>query len=206
MKKYNKDLKQTKDKYTRFAKIFDKIESKMPMNNLKKDAVQLLEGKILEVGVGSGAVLSYYKKDADITGIDFSLGMLELAREKAKKLELNDLKLLEMDIENMSFEDESFDSVFSTCVFCTVPNPEKGISEVYRVLKKGGKAVFIEHMKSEYKLINFALKILNILTTRVLGTSLLRETEKSIRAAGFSEVISKNLMMKDVLRLIIAKK
>ncbi|MGL4671004.1 class I SAM-dependent methyltransferase, partial [Cetobacterium sp.] len=107
---------------------------------------------------------------------------------------------------NMSFEDESFDSVFSTCVFCTVPNPEKGISEVYRVLKKGGKAVFIEHMKSEYKLINVALKILNILTTRVLGTSLLRETEKSIRAAGFSEVVSKNLMMKDVLRLIIAKK
>ncbi|MGL5001204.1 MAG: class I SAM-dependent methyltransferase [Cetobacterium sp.] len=197
---------QTKDKYTRVAKIFDKIESKMPMNNFKKEAVQLLEGKILEVGVGSGAVLSYYKKDADITGIDFSVGMLELAREKAKKLELNDLKLLEMDIENMSFEDESFDSVFSTCVFCTVPNPEKGISEVYRVLKKGGKAVFIEHMKSEYKLINVALKILNILTTRVLGTSLLRETEKSIRAAGFSEVVSKNLMMKDVLRLIIAKK
>ncbi|MGL5964094.1 MAG: class I SAM-dependent methyltransferase [Fusobacteriaceae bacterium] len=197
---------QTKDKYTRVAKIFDKIESKMPMNNFKKEAVQLLEGKILEVGVGSGAVLSYYKKNTDITGIDFSVGMLELAREKSKKLELNNLKLLEMDIENMSFEDESFDSVFSTCVFCTVPNPEKGISEVYRVLKKGGKAVFIEHMKSENKIINFALSILNILTTHVLGTSLLRETEKSIRAAGFSEVVSKNLMMKDVLRLIIAKK
>ncbi|MGL5088091.1 MAG: class I SAM-dependent methyltransferase [Cetobacterium sp.] len=197
---------QTKDKYTRIAKIFDKIESKMPMNSFKKSAVQLLEGKILEVGIGSGAVLSYYKKDADVTGIDFSVGMLELAGEKAIKLKLNNLKLLEMDIENMTFEDEVFDSIFSSCVFCTVPNPERGINEVYRVLKKGGKAVFIEHMKSENKIINFALSILNILTIRVLGTSLLRETEKSIRAAGFSEVVSKNLMLNDVVRLIIAKK
>ncbi|MGL5357084.1 MAG: class I SAM-dependent methyltransferase [Cetobacterium sp.] len=197
---------ETKDKYSKMARIFDKIESKMPMNKFKKEAVQLLSGKILEAGVGSGAVLQFYRKDDDITGIDFSIGMLDLAREKAKKLELSNFKLLEMDIENMSFEDESFDSIFSSCVFCTVPNPEKGISEVYRVLKKGGHAVFIEHMKSENPIINIALRFLNILTTHLLGTSLLRETEKTIRAAGFSKVTSKNLMMGDVVRLIIAEK
>ena len=197
---------QTKDKYSRVAKLFDKIERNMPMKNVKENAVQMLNGKILEVGIGSGASLEYYPKDADVTGIDFSIGMLELAKKKSKLLDMKNITLLDMDIENMSFEDETFDSIFSSCVFCTVPNPEKGIGEVYRVLKKGGKAVFIEHMKSENEIINIALRFLNIFTKLILGTSLLRETEKTIRSVGFSKVVSRNIMLGDVVRFIVAEK
>ncbi|MGL4936173.1 class I SAM-dependent methyltransferase [Cetobacterium sp.] len=197
---------QTKDKYSRVAKLFDKIERNMPMKSVKENAVQMLNGKILEVGIGSGASLEYYPKDADVTGIDFSIGMLELAKKKSKLLDMKNITLLDMDIENMSFEDETFDSVFSSCVFCTVPNPEKGIGEVYRVLKKGGKAVFIEHMKSENEIINIALRFLNIFTKLILGTSLLRETEKTIRSVGFSKVVSRNIMLGDVVRFIVAEK
>lgn len=197
---------KTKDKYSRIAKIFDKIEEKMPMNGIKKEAVEMLRGKILEVGIGSGASLKYYKKDLDITGIDFSIGMLNLAKEKSIDLELKNIKLLEMDIENMSFKNEIFDSVFSSCVFCTIPNPEKGISEVYRVLKIGGKAIFIEHMKSKNPIINIGLSFFNIFTKLILGTSLLRETEKTIRKAGFSKIVTKNIMLGDVVRLIVAEK
>ncbi|MGL5202729.1 MAG: class I SAM-dependent methyltransferase [Cetobacterium sp.] len=197
---------QTKDKYSRVAKLFDKIERNMPMKSVKENAVQMLNGKILEVGIGSGASLEYYPKDADVTGIDFSIGMLELAKKKSKLLDMKNITLLDMDIENMSFEDETFDSIFSSCVFCTVPNPEKGIGEVYRVLKKGGKAVFIEHMKSENEIINIALRFLNIFTKLILGTSLLRETEKTIRSVGFSKVVSRNIMLGDVVRFIVAEK
>ncbi|MGL5544812.1 MAG: class I SAM-dependent methyltransferase [Cetobacterium sp.] len=197
---------QTKDKYSRIAKLFDKIEQNMPMKSVKENAVQMLNGKILEVGIGSGGCLEYYPKDADLTGIDFSIGMLELAKKKSKLLDMKNITLLDMDIENMSFEDESFDSVFSSCVFCTVPNPEKGIGEVYRVLKKDGKAVFIEHMKSENEIINIALRFLNIFTKLILGTSLLRETEKTIKNAGFSKVTSRNIMLGDVVRFIVAEK
>ncbi|MGL4864727.1 MAG: class I SAM-dependent methyltransferase [Cetobacterium sp.] len=197
---------QTKDKYSRIAKLFDKIERNMPMKSVKENAVQMLNGKILEVGIGSGASLEYYPKDADVTGIDFSIGMLELAKKKSKLLDMKNITLLDMDIENMSFEDETFDSIFSSCVFCTVPNPEKGIGEVYRVLKKGGKAVFIEHMKSENEIINIALRFLNIFTKLILGTSLLRETEKTIRSVGFSKVVSRNIMLGDVVRFIVAEK
>lgn len=197
---------ETKDKYSRIANIFDKLEERMPMNEIKKEAVQMLKGKILEIGIGSGACLKYYEKKSDVTGIDFSIGMLNIAKKKAKLLGLENVKLLEMDIENMSFSDETFDSVFSSCVFCTIPNPKNGINEVYRVLKKDGKAVFIEHMKSENFIINIGLRVLNIFTKLILGTSLLRETEKTIREAGFSKVISKNIMLGDVVRLIIAEK
>ncbi len=197
---------QTKDKYSRIAKLFDKIERNMPMKSIKENAVQMLNGKILEVGIGSGASLEYYPKDADVTGIDFSIGMLELAKKKSKLLDIKNITLLDMDIENMSFEDETFDSVFSSCVFCTVPNPEKGIAEVYRVLKPGGKAVFIEHMRSENEIINLALRFLNIFTKLILGTSLIRETEKTIRNTGFSKVTSRNIMLGDVVRFIVAEK
>ena len=197
---------ETKDKYSRIANIFDKLEERMPMNEIKKEAVQMLKGKILEIGIGSGACLKYYEKKSDVTGIDFSIGMLNIAKKKAKLLGLENVKLLEMDIENMSFSDETFDSVFSSCVFCTIPNPKKGINEVYRVLKTGGKSVFIEHMKSENFIINIGLRVLNIFTRLILGTSLFRETEKTIREAGFSKVISKNIMLGDVVRLIIAEK
>lgn len=197
---------KTKDKYSRAAKIFDKIEAKMPMNGIKKEAVEMLTGKILEIGIGSGACLKYYKKDSDLTGIDFSTGMLNLAKEKAINLELKNIKLLEMDIENMNFKNETFDSIFSSCVFCTIPNPKKGIKEVYRVLKVGGKAVFIEHMKSEHFIINVGLTFFNVFTKLILGTSLLRETEKTIKNAGFSKVTSKNIMLGDVVKLIIAEK
>lgn len=197
---------ETKDKYSRVAKIFDIIESKMPMGKVKEEAVALLEGKILEVGIGSGACLKYYKKNSDVTGIDFSIGMLDLAKEKAKNLNLENVKLVEMDIENMNFLDNSFDSLFSSCVFCTVPNPQKGIAEVYRVLKPGGKAIFLEHMKSENFMVNIVLSFLNIFSKWFLGTSLTRETEKTIILSGFSKVTSRNVMMGDVVKIIVAEK
>ncbi|MBC2857280.1 class I SAM-dependent methyltransferase [Cetobacterium sp. 2A] len=199
-------MKNTQSKYTRMAHIYDWVEQRMPMNDFKKQAVNLLQGKILEVGIGSGANLKFYKKDSDVTGIDFSTGMLEIAKEKINTLNLNNVKLIEMNIENMNFPDNTFDSVLSTCVFCTVPNPKNGILEILRVLKPGGKAIFLEHMKSSSSSINIFLKFMNIITTKALGTSLLRETEKTIREVGFSKVTSKNIMMKDVVRLIIAEK
>ncbi|MGL5099732.1 MAG: class I SAM-dependent methyltransferase, partial [Fusobacteriaceae bacterium] len=194
------------EKYSRLNKIYDWVENKMPMNKFKEECVSLLTGKILEVGIGSGANLEFYREDMDITGIDFSSGMLELAQKKLDVRNLKNVHLLEMDIENMNFSEDTFDSVLSTCVFCTVPNPEKGLKEIYRVLKPGGKAVFLEHMKSSHAPINFFLFLLNQITRPLLGTSLLRETEKTIREIGFSKVTSKNVMMGDVLRIILAEK
>lgn len=197
---------ETKEKYSRFSKIYDFLEEKLPMNIYKKEAVSMLTGKILEIGIGSGANLKYFNNNMDITGVDFSSGMLKIAQDKANSLGLKNVTLLEMNIENMVFPDETFDSILSTCVFCTVPNPEKGLTEVYRVLKKGGKAVFLEHMKSKNIFINICLFLLTAIVYPLIGTSFIRETEKKIKASGFSKVECKNLMMGDVLKIIVAEK
>lgn len=197
---------KTQEKYTKRAKIYDKIEERMPMSRFKKQCIELLNGKILEVGIGSGGNLKFYSKEQDVTGIDFSSGMLELAKEKIEKNYMKNIKLIEMDIEDMKFSDNSFDSVFSTCVFCTVPNPEKGLQEIYRVLKPGGKAVFLEHMRSSSKIKNFFMGLMEKIMNPLMGTFLLRETENSIRKINFLKVESKNVMLGDVVRIIVATK
>jgi ubiquinone/menaquinone biosynthesis C-methylase UbiE len=95
--------------------------------------------------------------------------------------------------------------VISTFVFCTVPNPLKGLEEVYRVLKPGGKAVFLEHMRSRSPFVNLFLGLMNLYSRPVLGTSMLRRTQENIILSGFNIVLVEHLLL-DVVRLIVGKK
>lgn len=195
-------------KYDRFAKIYDLFESPMEMGAFSKyreKALGLAKGKVLEVGVGTGKNLPYYPKDVEVVGIDFSRNMLKKAEERRRKLGLENVRLLYMDAQDLEFEDNTFDTVVSTFVFCTVPDPIKGLKEAYRVLKPGGRAIFLEHMKSESKLLNVPLYLMEPFIRTLLGTSMLRETQKNIERAGFRIEKVENLFY-DIVRLIIATK
>ena len=69
--------------------------------------------------------------------------MIETAREKAASFKTK-INILEMDAEKMSFDDNSFDSVVTSCVFCSVPNPVRGLKEIRRVSRPGGKILMLE--------------------------------------------------------------
>lgn len=128
-----------------------------------------------------------------------------MAQEKKGDVHLKQLRLYEMDVQHMTFADNTFDAVISTFVFCTVPDPIAGLREIYRVLKPSGTAVFLEHMKSRYAVLNVLLSVMNVVSTRVLGTSMVRETQKNIELTGFAIKTVKQKVF-DVVRLIIAKK
>lgn len=110
-----------------------------------------------------------------------------------------------MDAQNMELDDNTFDTVVSTFVFCTVPDPIKGLKEAYRVLKPGGTAIFLEHMKSNSRLLNIPLYLMEPFIKTLLGTSMLRETQKNIEKAGFKIEKVENLFF-NIVRLIIATK
>jgi ubiquinone/menaquinone biosynthesis C-methylase UbiE len=200
---------KTAQKYSNASKLYDIVEWPMEQllfKKMRKEAVTLAKGEVLEVGAGTGKNFSYYDQNSvKLTAIDFSEGMLEYAQKKKSQLEWDSLELLQMDVEKLAFEDECFDSIVSTFVFCTVPHPKEGLEEVYRVLKPQGKAIFLEHMQSRHKVINAFLWMMNLFSTRVLGTSMLRQTQKSIEAAGF-KIQSVEYKLFDVIRLIIATK
>lgn len=199
---------ETSRKYSRIAKLYELFEWPMEtllFKKLRKEAVSYAYDHVLEVGVGTGKNLPYYNKTVDLTAIDFSPGMLEVARNKKTEVDLKAFKLYEMDVQDLKFEDDTFDTVISTFVFCTVPDPIAGLREVYRVLKPKGKVIFLEHMKSKYLVLNIFLYLMNTVTKKLLGTSMTRETQKNIEQAGFT-ITSVEDKVFDIIRLIIATK
>ncbi len=198
----------TSRKYSRIAKLYDLFEwpiEKLLFKKLRKEAMLYAYGHVLEVGVGTGKNLPYYNKSVDLTAIDFSPGMLEVAKNKKTEVDLKAFTLYEMDVQDLKFEDDTFDTVISTFVFCTVPDPIAGLREVYRVLKPNGKVIFLEHMKSKYFILNIFLYLMNIVSTKLLGTSMIRKTQKNIEQSGFT-IVSVEHKLFDIVRLIIATK
>lgn len=203
------EMKQkTSIKYSRISRFYDFYEYPIEhflFKKLRTETISFAKKKTLEVGVGTGKNLTYYKSDIDLIAIDFSSGMLEIARHKYEKTNLKKLTFKEMDVQKLSFNDNTFDTIISTFVFCTVSDPISGLKELRRVLKPSGKVIFLEHMKSNNKFINIHLFLINIFSQRILGTSMLRNTQENIQSVGFT-IESVDNKVFDVVRIIIAGK
>lgn len=194
-----------KRRYDRASKVYDIFEQPMEVMSFKKwrlEATKDLKGKVLEVGVGTGKNIPYYPTGLDVTAIDFSGKMLEKARERASKLN-KDMKLIQMDAQNMDFPDNTFDMVFTTCVFCSVPDPIKGLQEIRRVCKPNGKIIMIEHVRSEKKAMGLIMDILNPITVNLYGANINRRTVENVKKAGFTDVEVTNLTGDIVKKIVI---
>lgn len=199
------DTEKIKTRYNRAAKIYDIFESPMEMMSLKKwrvDLMKELEGKVLEVGVGTGKNIPYYPEGMNITAIDFSEKMLIKAKIKAEALNKK-VEFYHMDAELMDFQDNTFDTVFTTCVFCSVPDPVQGLKEIKRVCKPGGKIIMIEHVRSEKKILGLIMDLFNPLVVNSYGANINRRTINNIEKAGFSRINVTNLYSDIVKKITI---
>jgi len=119
---------------------------KKAIRQLKKDQPK----QILDIATGTGdfAIEALALKPEKVTGVDISEGMLAVGREKMKKKGLSDkIELLSGDSEQLQFEDNKFDAVIVSFGVRNFENLEKGLADMYRVLKPGGKAVILEFSK-----------------------------------------------------------
>ncbi|MDH5188277.1 MAG: class I SAM-dependent methyltransferase [Rhodospirillaceae bacterium] len=102
-------------------------------------------GKVLEIGIGPGFNLPYYGPDVDqVLAIEPSKILRNKALDRAKKLGIN-LTIAGLDAMEMDIEDSTIDTIVITWVLCSIPEPEKAINEMLRVLKPEGRLLFIEH-------------------------------------------------------------
>ena len=164
-----------------------------------------VEGEnILEVGVGTGKNFPYYPKQIYVTAIDIRHKMLEIAFRKAGQTKRR-VHLLRMNVEHLEFPDKTFDTVVSTFVFCSVPYPVQGLSEIRRVLKPGGKALLIEHVLSASRIIAARQNLTNPLVVRMMGANINRRTVDNVAASG---LIVKNItdLAGGIFKLIEARK
>jgi ubiquinone/menaquinone biosynthesis C-methylase UbiE len=180
-------MNKIKKRYNRVALMYDFLD--LPMETFfskwRKKMLREASGKTLEVGVGTGNNIPYYPKDVELTGIDFSEKMISKARKKYGKWD--NLQLLEMDAENMQFEDNTFDTVVTSCVFCSVPDPVRGLKEIKRVCKKDGIILMLEHVRSNKKVTGKIMDILNPVPLNIYGANINRRTYENLLKAGFSE-------------------
>ena len=161
-----------------------------------------LKGIIVEVGPGSGINFSYLPSKIEWLGLEpneaFHETLFSLAREKGINA-----RLLKGDAEHIPLPDSSADAVLCTLVLCSVPNPDLAIAEMKRILKPGGKLIFIEHVAApSHSRLRFMQTFFNPLN-RVLGDgcNCNRETWTSLERAGFTQLSLTYHRIKDTLKL-----
>lgn len=174
-----------KNRYNRIAKVYDILEWPMEMMvaRWRERLMRGAEGKVLEVGVGTGKNIPYYPDETDVTGIDFSERMIEKAKKKSS--ERDNVKVFLMDAEKMLFEDNFFDTVITSCVFCSVPDPVRGLEEIRRVCKSGGKVLMLEHVRSDKKIVGKIMDVMNTIPLHIYGANINRRTYENLLKAGF---------------------
>ncbi len=187
MTKESKATKDAKRRYNRIAPIYDIMEGLVETSRYSKWREMQwskVEGsKILEVGVGTGKNLPYYPKDVEVTAVDFSAQMLSRAREKAENLRVK-IYLRQMDAQNLKFEDNTFDSIVASFVFCSVPDPVQGLMEVERVCKPGGKVLLLEHMLSANRVLAWLMNLVNPVVVHTIGANINRQTVENVIKGG----------------------
>ena len=175
-----------KRRYNRIAPIYDFMESLVERSRFSKWRELLwsqVEGShILEVGVGTGKNFPHYPANVEITAVDVSEKMLKRAKNKAYRQKIK-VNLQQMDVQYLEFEDNTFDTVAASFVFCSVPDPVRGLMEVGRVCKLGGKVVLLEHIISANRILGWLMNIANPLVVQINGTNINRRTVENVTKA-----------------------
>jgi ubiquinone/menaquinone biosynthesis C-methylase UbiE len=156
------------------------------LNRRRRARMGGVTGTVLEIGAGTGANLRHY----NFSRIDqLHLSDLTLTSSVHAPLPANGTELFyhEADVQDLPFPDATFDTVVCSLVFCSVPDPTRGLAEIRRVLKQpAGRLVFIEHVRPDTGILRPAVEVLNPVWRSFNGEcNINRDTLATMRAAGF---------------------
>jgi ubiquinone/menaquinone biosynthesis C-methylase UbiE len=155
----------------------------------RRELLAHAEGDVLEIGFGTGLNLPHYPTEVRrITTVDLNVGMHRLAQKRVRRSGIEvDQRLLSGD--GLPFEDGTFDCVVSTFTLCSIENVDRALAEVHRVLKPGGRFLFLEHGLSPEPKIQKWQRRLNWMQMRLAdGCHLDRNIKELIAVQRFSSV------------------
>jgi ubiquinone/menaquinone biosynthesis C-methylase UbiE len=195
----------TRRKWDEAAAFFDLMNGRGPEKRwapYKRQFFSAMRGRILYLAVGTGLEIPLFPPGLEIVGIDISPRMIERAAKRAEAYE-GRLELHVMDVHELPFEPGSFDQVFTSCTFCSVPEPVAGLRALHRVLKPGGELRMFEHTGSRYFPFNAMLHVMTLLS-RPYGPDMNRRTEENVARAGF-RIRDVRRVYLDVVKIITAE-
>ncbi|MCH7699022.1 MAG: class I SAM-dependent methyltransferase [Chloroflexi bacterium] len=135
-----------------FAAMWDRISASQERTTGTKVRPKIMgeaHGDVLEIGAGTGASFSYFPEDAQVIAIEPDPHMIERAHKRLAKLGAVNIQLRQAAAESLPFDDDSFDHVVASLVFCSVDDQAKAFAEVRRVLRPDGTFRFWEHIRND---------------------------------------------------------
>ena len=196
----------TQAKWDRASKSFDFMSGRGPERRWaarKRELFAHMQGRILFLALGTGLDIEFFPPGRDITAIDISPGMLTYAEPRIAVYD-GTIEARVMDVHDLDYPDGHFDQVYTSCTFCSVPNPVEGLKQLHRVLEPGGELRMFEHTGSRYQPFRFMMDLMTPLT-RAFGPDVNRPTVDNVRAAGF-ELREVTPVYLDVVKTIFAVK
>ena len=201
----NNKMKENYDAYSRTYDDLDgnkRVVETLGIDQLRTKMFERVKGDVLELAVGTGLNLPYYKRVKSLTAIDLSPGMLEKAEEKFRELEKRDIednsddrrntnvKFEIANVESLPYEDETFDYVVDTFSMCVFEKPDAALREAKRVLKKGGKLLLFEHSRAKKNalLSTYQSATSGMVKKMAKGCDWSQDVERLVGEAGFTKV------------------
>jgi ubiquinone/menaquinone biosynthesis C-methylase UbiE len=175
------------------------------LRDLRARLVPQASGRILEVGVGTGANLPFYPPATCLTAVDESAEMLAFARPRAAALS-HCTFLSQMDVEHLAFPAGHFDTVVASLVLCSVVDLSRALGELRRVLDKpSGRLLLLEHMRPRLRPLAWLADVANVPWYAFNGRCHLnRETQQALVAAGF-QLDAVESHVGGLLRVLVAR-
>jgi ubiquinone/menaquinone biosynthesis C-methylase UbiE len=175
-------------RWTLMAPIYDRMargSEEAGLRALRQDLVADAAGRVLEIGAGTGVNLPHYEGGIEsLVVTEPQPPMLRRLQGKARE-QAPQAEVLQAPAEDLPFEDASFDTVVSTLVLCGV-DQERSLGEVRRVLRPGGRLLFLEHVRSDDPALARFQDRINWLNRLLVGCDCNRQTLAGIEAAGFT--------------------
>lgn len=171
-----------------FAATYDwcmKSTEQLLLAELRQELLAGAGGDILEIGGGTGANIAIYgPRVRTLTITEPDRSMLRRLKNRADSAD-RPVTVLQAPAEDLPFNDDTFDTVVSTLVLCGVDDQQRAINQIRRVLRDGGKLLFVEHVRSDDAKVARLQDRMNWLNRLMVRCECNRPTVTSIRDAGF---------------------
>lgn len=199
--------RKLRQRWDRKARFYDALTGPMEhMMGLARGRAWVFEratgGRILEIGAGTGKNLPLHPMGATVVATDLSPGMLARAKEKATSAK-GTVRFVVTDAEDLAFKDGVFDCVVATCVFCSVPDPVRGLREARRVLGRKSRVVLLEHMRP-HGFLGRLFDLMDPLMSRLMGPHINRRTTENVQTADLQLAEEQNVFS-DWVKVIVAR-